>query len=98
MPAPIAMSARLATRTMLVRRAPLHLGIGRDARNAHAREPTAPIARSETVKAVPRAIAKVPSSPAHSRPSARANTSNSSAPVQGLMPTEMEANPVYPCD
>jgi hypothetical protein len=88
MAAPIAMSARLATRRMLVRRTPLHLGAGREARTAHAREPTAADASAETVAAVPKAMANVPMRPAQKRPWLRAKTSNSKAPVQGRMPTD----------
>jgi hypothetical protein len=66
--APIAIRKRLATTTNIVTRARLHPGAGRDARSAHARDPTAPIARIESVEAVPKAIASVPSRPAQSRP------------------------------
>ena len=88
MAAPIAIRETLATTTIIVTRALLHLGAGRDARTAHAREPTAAVARAETVAAVPKAMANVPIRPAHKRPWLRAKTSNSKAPVQGRTPTD----------
>ena len=56
--------------------------------SASSREPSASVASTATVIAVPRAMAKLAATPAQKRPCVNANTSTRMAPVQGLMPTE----------
>src|SRR5665648_20252 len=55
---------------------------------ASSREPSASVARTATVRAVPNAMAKVAATPAQNRPWVRAKTSTRMAPEHGLMPTE----------
>ena len=56
--------------------------------SASSREPSARLARTATVMAVPNAMAKVAATPAQNSPCVSANTSTRIAPVHGLMPTE----------
>src|SRR6185312_2878366 len=56
--------------------------------NASSREPSARLASTATVMAVPSAMAKVAATPAQNSPCVSANTSTRIAPVQGLIPTE----------
>lgn len=55
-------------------------------RTASSREPIASAAKTETVIAVPMAMAKVANTPAHANPCPIAKTSTRIAPVQGRTP------------
>ena len=56
--------------------------------SASSRDPSASVASTATVMAVPSAMAKVAPTPAQKTPCVTAKTSTRIAPVQGLMPTE----------
>jgi len=56
--------------------------------SASSREPSANVASTATVMAVPNAMAKVAATPAQNSPWVTAKTSTRMAPVQGLMPTD----------
>ena len=56
--------------------------------NASSREPSASVASTATVMAVPIAMAKVAATPAQNTPCVSAKMSTRIAPVHGLMPTE----------
>ena len=72
----------------VVQTALAHMAFAPPSLSASSREPSAKLARTATVIAVPNAMAKVAATPAQNRPWARAKTSTRIAPVQGLMPTE----------
>ena len=56
--------------------------------SASSREPSARLASTATVMAVPSAMANVAATPAQNNPCVKANTNTRIAPVHGLMPTE----------
>src|SRR5215470_46536 len=56
--------------------------------SASSREPSASVASTATVMAVPSAMAKVAATPAQNSPCVSAKTRTRIAPVHGLMPTE----------
>lgn len=56
--------------------------------SANSREPSASVASTATVMAVPNAMAKVAATPAQNMPCVSAKMSTRIAPVHGLMPTE----------
>ena len=65
-----------------------HLPFAPPSLSASSREPSASVASTATVMAVPNAMAKVAATPAQKSPCVTAKTSTRIAPVQGLMPTE----------
>ena len=87
-PSPIAVSTKppiIAAKFPRVPTSPLD---DPNMRRANSRAPTAAIAISETVIAVPMDIARTAAAPAHETPENRAKTSTRTAPVQGRIPID----------